>query len=61
MNALFDDRYHFIRNPKGDKDELFAYRTDSAEERNLAATAEGEGLAVKYRALLGAIKGRLED
>ncbi len=61
MNALFDDEYHYIRNPRGDKDELFAYRTDRAEAHNLAATAEGEGLASKYRALLSAIKGRLED
>jgi arylsulfatase A-like enzyme len=61
MNTLIDDRYHFIRNPTGDKDELFAYRTDRAEAHNLAVTAEGAGIAAKYRALLSAIKGRLED
>jgi arylsulfatase A-like enzyme len=58
LRALLDDKYHYILYPH-EREELFAYRTDSSEAMNLATTPEGGALAARYRALLPTIARRL--
>lgn len=58
LHALTDDMYHYILYP-GDREELFAYRSDPREATNLATTPEGSALASAYRALLPTIPRRL--
>jgi arylsulfatase A-like enzyme len=40
MRAVFDDEFHYIRRGDG-HEELYAYRIDTAEERDLKGTPEG--------------------
>lgn len=61
MRALIDDRYHYVRSPAGDLDELFAYRLDTAEANNLLMTEEGKAIGAKYRALLQALTKRVAN
>jgi len=58
LHALTDDTYHYILNP-GNREELFAYRSDPGEAMNLATTPEGSALATAYRELLPTIPRRL--
>jgi arylsulfatase A-like enzyme len=58
LHALIDDEYHYILYPGG-REDLFGYRTDPAEENNLATTPEGGALAERYRALLPSLARRL--
>jgi arylsulfatase A-like enzyme len=58
LHGLLDDRWHYILNPDS-TEELFAYRTDRAEARNMAATPEGQSVAARYRALLPTLARRL--
>jgi hypothetical protein len=44
MRALLDDSLHYIVNEGTKREELFAYRVDRAEARNLA---EGDSNAVR--------------
>ncbi len=56
MLSVVDDRYHYIRNGDG-REELYEYRTDPAEERDLAgAPGHAEALA-RFRSGLGALLG----
>ncbi|HEX9563164.1 MAG TPA: sulfatase-like hydrolase/transferase [Gemmatimonadaceae bacterium] len=54
MHGLVDDRYHYIRNADG-IEELYDYRTDRAEEVNLAQTPDGAIRSARYRLLLPAM------
>jgi arylsulfatase A-like enzyme len=51
MKSLFSDSLHFIRNGD-DTPELYAYRTDSLEQRDLAKGSEGQTLVARWRAEL---------
>jgi arylsulfatase A-like enzyme len=50
MKAVFDGEFHYIRRGDG-QEELYAYRTDVAEEQNLGKTPEGEAVLMRLRAL----------
>jgi hypothetical protein len=58
LHALTDDTYRYILYP-GNREELFAYRSDPGEATNLATTPEGSALATTYRELLPTIPRRL--
>jgi hypothetical protein len=51
LYTLLDDSLQYIRNSRGDE-ELFAYRSDSAAERNLARQPEWESALASRRAML---------
>lgn len=56
MVSVVDDRYHYILNGDG-REELYEYRTDPAEEFDLAgAPGHAEALA-RVRRALGALLG----
>jgi hypothetical protein len=46
MRSLFDDSLHYIVNEGTRREELYAYRVDPAEARNLA---EGDGAAARLQ------------
>jgi arylsulfatase A-like enzyme len=58
LHALTDDTHHYILYP-GNREELFAYRSDPGEATNLATTPKGGALAATYRELLPTIPRRL--
>jgi arylsulfatase A-like enzyme len=51
MIAAFDEKFHYIRRGDG-AEQLFAYRTDPAEEHDLAATPEGARELPRLRAMI---------
>jgi len=50
LRSLIDDQLHYIRNGEG-VEQLFAWRGDSAEARDLAKTDEGRAVLPRYRTL----------
>jgi len=52
MSSAFDERFHYILRGDG-AEELFEYRTDSLELRNLATSAETIPVMARLRALVG--------
>lgn len=57
MRSLLDERFHYIRRGDG-FEELFDYRADPSELRNLGATAEGQREIVRLRARLASLSVR---
>jgi hypothetical protein len=51
MLAVFDEEYHYIRRGDGNE-QLFAYRADPAEERDLAGAPEAQAALGRLRGLL---------
>jgi arylsulfatase A-like enzyme len=51
MRSIIEDPYHYILNGDG-VEELYEYRTDPDELRNLAGSAAAERLLVRFRELL---------
>jgi arylsulfatase A-like enzyme len=54
MKSLFDDSLHYIRNGD-DTDELYAYRIDSAEQRDLAKEHDATALVSRWNAELARV------
>jgi arylsulfatase A-like enzyme len=55
QQALFADGWHYIRNLRSKKEELYAPRDDPSESRNLVRTPEGRAVADSLRARLAAL------
>jgi arylsulfatase A-like enzyme len=54
MRAILDGQFHYIRRGDG-LEELYAYRIDKAETRNLSDTPEGQRELARLRALLATL------
>jgi arylsulfatase A-like enzyme len=54
MRSVVHDRYHYILNHDG-SEELYDFRQDPAEARNLAASADGRSVIELFRVRLAAI------
>jgi arylsulfatase A-like enzyme len=50
LRSLIDDQHHYIRNGEG-VEQLFAWRSDSAEARDLVKTDDGRAMLPRYRTL----------
>lgn len=57
MKSLLEERWHYIRNGDG-REELYDFRSDPLEQRDLSGTAEGRRTIERRRGSLEAIVGK---
>jgi arylsulfatase A-like enzyme len=58
MRSLLSERMHYIKNDGDGREELYDFRTDPLEERNLAKSEEGHRLLERFRTSLETIPSR---